>query len=170
MNWQKRRSLVNTSLLMLLANLLPGPAGAADLNWLTDLPKAQDQARNEKKLVLMNFTGSDWCPWCAKLKKEVFNTKEFEEFAAKNLVLLEVDFPRTKKQSDELQRANAQLKKKYAEHDGFPTIAVLKSDGKGAWRLVWKQIGCSLPGETKPLNAKLDPKNWIARMDDARKK
>ena len=65
-----------------------------ELQWLTDVPKAQAQAKSEKKLVMLDFTGSDWCGWCIKLHNEVFSKPEFSEYAKKNLVLVEVDFPR----------------------------------------------------------------------------
>src|SRR6185436_2003646 len=55
---------------------------------------ATAQAKKEGKLLMMNFTGSDWCGWCIKLKGEVFSKPEFDEFASKHLVLLEIDFPR----------------------------------------------------------------------------
>src|SRR5437870_8783223 len=87
--------------------------GAEELNWLTDLPKAQAQAKKENKLVMLDFTGSDWCGWCIKLNKEVFSKSEFADYAKKNLVLVEVDFPHAKKQSQELKKANAALKEKY---------------------------------------------------------
>ena len=51
-------------------------AGAAEVNWLTDLPKAQAQAKKENKQVLMDFTGSDWCGWCIKFNKEVLSTPD----------------------------------------------------------------------------------------------
>ena len=102
---------------------------ASELNWMTDLPKAQAKAKAEKKLVMMDFTGSDWCGWCIKLDKEVFSTPEFTEYAKKNLVLVEVDFPNKKKQSPELKKANAELQKKY-RIEGYPTIIVLNGEGK----------------------------------------
>lgn len=102
---------------------------ASDASWLTDLPKAQAQAKAENKLVLMNFTGSDWCGFCIKLHKEVFSKSEFKEFAAKHLVLVEVDFPQEKKQSQELKKANAALEKKY-KVGGYPTLVILNGDGK----------------------------------------
>ena len=77
---------------------------ASEATWLTDLPKAQAQAKAEKKIVLMDFTGSDWCPPCKALHKNVFSTQEFQEYAAKNLVLVEVDFPRAKQQTEELRK------------------------------------------------------------------
>lgn len=102
---------------------------SAGEGWLTDLPKAQAQAKAEKKLVLMEFTGSDWCPPCKALHKNVFSTAEFKEYAGKNLVLVELDFPRTKQLPEELKKANQRLAKEY-KIEGYPTVIVLGSDGK----------------------------------------
>src|SRR6266481_9627103 len=88
-------------------------AGAAELQWNTDLAKAQAQAKKENKLVMLDFTGSDWCGWCIKLHSEVFSKPEFAEYARKNLVLVEVDFPRKKKLSAEQKKANDALQQKY---------------------------------------------------------
>jgi len=66
---------------------------AADSTWLTDLPKAKQQAKAEGKLVLLDFTGSDFCSSCIRLHKEVFPAKEFAAFAKQRLILVEVDFP-----------------------------------------------------------------------------
>jgi thioredoxin-related protein len=104
-------------------------AGAEELQWLTDLPKAQAKAKEEKKLVMLDFTGSDWCGWCIKLNKEVFSKSEFSDYAKKNLVLVEVDFPRQKKQSAEQKKANQALQEKY-QIRGYPTLVVLDGDGK----------------------------------------
>ena len=101
---------------------------AGELNWLTDLPAAQAQAKAENKMVLLDFTGSDWCGWCIKFKQEALDTKEFQDYAAANLVLVEVDFPRKKPQSAGQKEANAALSKKY-KADGFPTFVVLSKDG-----------------------------------------
>jgi protein disulfide-isomerase len=104
-------------------------ASAAELEWMTDLPKAQAKAKEEKKMVMLDFTGSDWCGWCIKLHKEVFSTPAFAEYAKDNLVLVEVDFPTKKKQSAELKKANDELQRKY-KIDGYPTIIVLNAEGK----------------------------------------
>jgi protein disulfide-isomerase len=125
-------------------------AGAAELKWLTDLPKAQAQAKKENKQVLMDFTGSDWCGWCIKFNKEVLSTPEFAAYAAKNLVLVEVDFPRKKEQSAELKKANKALGSKY-KVGGYPTFVVLDKDGKE----VGRQGGYSAGGPTAFI-AKLD--------------
>ena len=113
----------------LIAGLALLQAGADELQWKTDLPKAQAQAKQENKLVMLDFTGSDWCGWCIKLNREVFSKAEFAKFAKENLVLVEVDFPRTKKQTEEQKRANAALAEKY-KIQGYPTIVVLNGDGK----------------------------------------
>lgn len=85
-------------------------------------------------MLLMDFTGSDWCPPCILLRKQVFSKPEFADYAAKNLVLLEVDFPRFKKQSDEENVANQKLAQQFGI-EGFPTIVILDSSGKVAGQL-----------------------------------
>jgi protein disulfide-isomerase len=129
-------------------------AAADELNWLTDLPKAQAKAKEENKLVMLDFTGSDWCGWCIKLKKEVFSQPAFADYASKSLVLVEVDFPRNKPQSAELKKANAALQDKY-KIEGYPTIIVLNSDGKKVGELGYQPGG---------------PKAFIAELDKLKKK
>lgn len=68
---------------------------ASDI-WGTDYPAALTQAASSKKPILLEFTGSDWCPPCMKLTKDVFEQPAFEDFAKENLVLVKLDFPRTK--------------------------------------------------------------------------
>ena len=123
---------------------------AAELTWLTDLPKAQAQAKAENKMVLLDFTGSDWCGWCKKFDAEVFQTTEFKNYAAKNLVLVQLDYPHTKPQSDALKKANAELKKRYDTH-GFPTFVVLSKDGGE----IGRQVGYS-KGGPQVFTAKLE--------------
>lgn len=102
---------------------------AAKPGWLTNLDEAQKAALAEKKLLLMDFTGSDWCGWCIMLDKEVFSKPEFKEYASKNLVLLELDFPRMKKMPPEVTAQNEKLAVKYGIQ-GFPTVVVFDSSGK----------------------------------------
>jgi thioredoxin-related protein len=128
---------------------------AADSTWLTSVPDATAQAKKESKLVFLNFTGSDWCSWCKKLDAEVFSLKDFQDYAKKNLVLVEVDFPNQKKLPDALVKANDALKTKYTI-SGFPTLVVLKPDGT----VVWKQVGYMAGG----------PAAMIAKLDEAKKK
>ena len=118
---------------MMVAGLAWAASGAG-LPWLTDLPQALAKAKAENKKVLVDFTGSDWCPWCIKLQKEIFQQDAFVEFAKKNLVLVEVDFPRAKAQSAELKRANQALLKQYGI-EGYPTVLVFDSQGKQVGKL-----------------------------------
>ena len=67
----------------------------------------------------MDFTGSDWCPWCIKLDKDIFSKPEFADYAKTNLVLVQLDFPNQKPQSDDLKKANAALQAKYDHEGGF---------------------------------------------------
>ena len=121
--------------LALITGWLGFSAAAAEGEWMTDLAKAQEKAKAEKKLVLVDFTGSDWCPPCIQLHKNVFSSNEFKEFAKKNLVLVEVDFPRRKEQPEPLKKANRELAKKY-DIDGYPTVIVFDSNGKQLKRSV----------------------------------
>ena len=125
----------------LLLTLSLAPAlPAADGNWQTDPEKALSDAKGTKKLVLMDFTGSDWCGWCIKLNKEVFSQPEFQEYAKENLVLLELDFPRSKPQTAEDKARNEALAKKF-RIQGFPTIVVLNSEGKQVGQLGYMKGG-----------------------------
>ncbi len=135
----------------LFALCLAGSMMASELTWMTSLPDAQAKAKKEHKLVFMNFTGSDWCGWCKKMDAETFSKPEFADYAKKNLVLVELDFPTAKKpQSDDLKAANAALKSKYEIH-GFPTMVAVNADGSVAW----KNEGY-LEGGPSALIAKLD--------------
>lgn len=127
-----------TCLLFALAIGAPGLSGAE--GWMTDLTAAEEKAKAEKKILLMDFTGSDWCVWCTRLNTEVFSTKEFKAYAEKNLVLLEIDFPQKKKQSAEVKKANQALQRKY-HVQGFPTVVVLNSEGKKLGQLGYLQGG-----------------------------
>lgn len=101
---------------------------AADGVWLESFDKAAAAARSSGHPILADFTGSDWCGWCIKLRQEVFDTQQFKDWAAKTVVLLEVDFPRGKPQSDEVKAANQKLQAKYGI-EGYPTIVFLDADG-----------------------------------------
>lgn len=96
---------------------------------MTDFSKAKAQAKAEHKMILMDFNGSDWCTGCQALRKNILSTSEFIEYAKKNLVLVDVDFPEHKAQAKSLKKANKALEKKF-DVDGFPTLVILDSNGK----------------------------------------
>ena len=114
--------------------------GADEATWETDLPQAQAAAKAANKSVLLDFTGSDWCGWCIKLKAEVFSKSEFVEYAKKNIVLVEVDFPRKKKLNATQKKANDALAAKY-KIEGYPTVIVLNSEGKKVGELGYQAGG-----------------------------
>ena len=107
-------------------------AQAQDIYWETNLNVAADKAIKENKPMLLFFTGSDWCGWCIKLQKEVFKTTDFADWAQKNVVLVELDFPRRTAQQPDIQQQNAQLQQIF-EVRGYPTVWLVtptKTDGK----------------------------------------
>ena len=97
--------------------------------WIDDFAVAKAKAQEKDKLVLVDFTGSDWCGWCIKLRKEVLDTPEFDDYAKDKFVLMEVDCPRKKKQDAMLAQQNQKLCQQY-KISGFPTILVLNPEGE----------------------------------------
>jgi len=116
-------------LIALLAATVFWQVNAGESTWLTDLAKAQAQAKTENKIVLVDFTGSDWCPACIRFDREVLGSSTFQKYAAQNVVVVEVDFPQDKTQPDALKKANAALQDQF-KVEGFPTFVVLDKDGK----------------------------------------
>jgi len=104
--------------------------------WVTDLDKAIEQAGKENKSVLVEFTGSDWCPPCIAMRKNVFSKKEFVDAASKNFILVELDFP---KKDKELKEKNQPLAEKY-KIEGFPTVILLDSKGEEFTRFFASQF------------------------------
>jgi thiol:disulfide interchange protein len=116
---------------------------AATGGWTESLKDALARAKEEKKIVLADFTGTDWCTSCMKLRKDVFEKPEFKEWAAKNAVLLEVDFPSKKKQSAELKAQNKKLMDDNAV-EGFPTTVLLDAEGKAIGKFEYEEGGPAL--------------------------
>jgi thioredoxin-related protein len=102
---------------------------SAEVSWLTDYTEAKAKAKSDNKFVLLDFTGSDWCGYCKRMQAEIFSKPQFQDYAAKNLVLVELDFPRAKPQSDTVRKQNMKLASEY-EIEGFPTLIVLSPEGK----------------------------------------
>ncbi len=141
--------------LSLMALLLVVQVGCARLEWTTNLPDSQTAAKAQNKLVLLDFTGSDWCAWCIKMHKEVLDTGKFAAYARNNLVLVEVDFPEKKVLPERLKAANEALQEKY-KVEGFPTYIALNAEGKE----IWRQEGYLAGG----------PEAFIAALEKARKR
>lgn len=97
------------------------------LNWYTDINKASAVAIKEGKPMMLFFTGSDWCGWCHKLQKEVFNTAEFENWASDNIILVELDFPKNKAQTEAIKTQNRNLQQQFGVR-GYPTCWFVRPD------------------------------------------
>jgi protein disulfide-isomerase len=97
--------------------------------WQDSMDAAMEASAQSGKPILANFTGSDWCGWCVKLKKDVFETNEFKQWARENVILLELDYPKRRNQPVEIKRQNAELKSRYGIN-GYPTILLLSADGE----------------------------------------
>ena len=132
------------TLLLLATSVHAGGAG-----WLTDYEKAAAQAKKEGKLILVDFNGSDWCPPCIGLRKQVFDTDTFKTWAKENVILLDIDFPRRTPQAAAQKKHNQTLAKKY-EIRGFPTVLFLTPQGRIVARHGFAQGG---------------PAAWIKKID-----
>ncbi len=108
--------------------------------FIEDFEAAKKEAAAFKQPIFAFFTGSDWCGWCMKLRSEALDTKEFEKFAADNLILFEADFPRGKKQSSSLKKQNEALAAKYGVR-GYPSVFLLDADGKVLGKTGYQQGG-----------------------------
>ncbi len=105
---------------------------------MDDLAKAKAGANGKR--ILLDFTGSDWCGWCKKLDAEVFSTQEFKDYAAKHLVLVEVDFPHSFKLAEATQKQNEALAKKY-QINGYPTVIITSPSGVKKGQLGYMEGG-----------------------------
>mgnify|MGYP000083583438 FL=1 len=122
-------------------------------DWNTDMNKAIEISHNTGKPLMLFFTGSDWCGWCIKLQKAVFSKPDFVKWATKNVVLVELDFPRRTKISEELTAQNRNLQQMFGVK-GYPTVWFVTpevTDGK----VNFKRLGSQ---GASPLDAK----GWIA--------
>jgi thioredoxin-related protein len=143
------KTLLLKSAILLAAMAVSFSTARAATGWSDDYDKALAKAKTEKKMVLLDFTGSDWCSWCMKLDKEVFSKKEFKDYAKENLVLVEVDFPNAKRQTKKLKEQNEKLKTEHSIQ-GFPTMIVLNSEGEKVGQLGY------MAGGPAPFIEKLD--------------
>jgi len=115
-------------LLLCVSSAFAAPQGDS-VKWFDDFTAAKAEAHKTGKPILANFTGSDWCPWCIKLEKEVFSQQAFQDFASSSVILFIADFPRQKELAPAVQKQNDDLQTRYKIR-GFPTVLILDPDGK----------------------------------------
>lgn len=102
------------------------------------LESAEQKARTEHKLILLNFSGSDWCGPCIRMTKEILENEEFQKYLNANLLFINADFPRLKKHQlkEDLKKENEELAEKYNSDGTFPCTLLLDGSGKVIER--WK--------------------------------
>ena len=122
--------LFTTTLATLAIGISTALAGGE--GWMTDLDAALEKSKSENKPVLIEFTGSDWCPPCMMMSEKVFSKKEFTEEASKKFILVELDFP---KGDRELAEKNQPHAKEY-KINGFPTVVLLDEEQKEFQRFI----------------------------------
>ena len=152
---------------------LPGNSSAVEANEETELRKngawflfvedAYAESAATGKPILANFTGSDWCGWCIRLKNEVFKTDKFLTWAEENVVLLELDYPRKKTMSEELRVQNSSLAQAF-QITGYPTIWVFNL----AFNETEKQFKIEALGKTGYVAGGAE--NWILSTNTILKK
>lgn len=139
-----------------LSLLLPATLLAQAPTWHTDYDAAKALAAKSGKPLLVDFTGTDWCPYCVLLEKEVLKTPAFEAWAGK-VVLLKLDYPTRAGRTEEKLKADPSLARRMALKDqfkitGFPTVILMDPEGRELNRL---------PGFTKGTA----PEAWIAQLE-----
>ena len=124
----------NNKLAITQEKVISNPANNS--GWLINYEDVYNQSVEQNKPIMANFTGSDWCGWCKKLKKAVFDTETFKKWAEQNVILFELDFPRRTPQDSDIKQQNANLQRTFGQLvRGFPTVLifdierVLKEDG-----------------------------------------
>ena len=100
--------------------------------WHYNLDDAKQIAKKEHKHILLNFSGSDWCGPCIRMRKEIFEIDVFEKMADTELVLVNADFPRMKKNqlSSKQQELNNAIAEQYNSQGKFPYTLLLDANGK----------------------------------------
>jgi len=99
--------------------------------WHLNLDEAKQIAQKEHKFILLNFSGSDWCGPCIKLRKEIFESSTFQKMADRNLVLVNADFPRMKKNqlSSKQEQLNNAMADRYNAKGRFPYTVLMDAEG-----------------------------------------
>jgi thioredoxin-related protein len=142
-------------MVLLFGLLAAARTASAAPEWLTSVPAAEAEAKKDHKLVLLYFTGSDWCEWCLRMDAEIFAKPEFERYASTNLALVMLDYPVKKPQPTALKDANEALRVKY-NIEIYPTLLATTPEGK----IVWTMSHYPLGGLAE----------LTAQLDEARKK
>ena len=141
---------------------MAAPSQAAE--WMTDFDAAKAKAKKEGKAILMEFTGSDWCGWCVRLRSTILDSRDFQQYAKDKFVLLEVDIPRNVNKIGAAQHARNRAIAAQYNISTYPTILVLDADGTVLGGFIGGRD--SLQSVISPLNEAL---NNSKKATEARK-
>lgn len=121
---------------------------SGEIKWLDSYEQAVADSKETSKPIILFFTGSDWCTWCSRLEREVFDSQEFRESSSK-FIFLKLDFPLNHSLPQNITSQNKELQRKY-DVRSFPTIVILDPQQR--------QIGITgyRPGGGKSYSAHLD--------------
>lgn len=126
----KRSIIIFLSLALAAVGVLQSAENRSGrVNWMTNYDEAVKVSRSTSKPMLLLFTGSDWCTWCIKLEKEVFNTQEFADAAGDKFVFVKIDFPVNKASPPDVSAQNKRLQKSFGV-EGFPSVILLDAHQK----------------------------------------
>ena len=127
---------------------------AQELKWHTDVSEAAKLSLEQKKPMLMFFTGSDWCGWCIRLQKEVLKTDDFAKWADKNVILVEFDYPRRTPQDQAVREQNLNMQRMF-NVSGYPTVWFVNPEQKEG-----KKVNLDALGSTGYVKG--GPDAWLA--------
>lgn len=122
--------------------------------WQDTFDGAVKLANEEDKPIVLVFSGSDWCPPCIRLKRNILDSEDFKKYASANYVLYNADFPKKKKnqlQEDKLN-SNKSLAEQYNPKGHFPLVVVMDKQK-------------SVLGKTG-FNRKNSPQEYISLLND----
>ena len=127
------------------------------LTWYDDVSKAISVAVAKKKPIMLFFTGSDWCGWCMRLKREVFNLPDFKTWSDENVILVELDFPRRKRLPENIMKQNRELANVFAVR-GYPTVWIVEP------QIMENKVNFLKMGTLGYVAG--GPENWIGRANN----
>jgi thioredoxin-related protein len=132
------RKWIGFALIALLAGCARQPLVLPEGN--QDVTAAAAQARETGRMLLLNFSGSDWCKWCVTLDHEILSQPAFQAYAEQNLVSVVLDFPRRTPQDPAVREQNERLLRHFGVR-GFPTLLLFSPDGELMGRLGYEPGG-----------------------------
>lgn len=128
------------------------------IQWEPSFENAKKTAKEKHELILLNFSGSDWCGPCILMRKEYLENDTFTAMANENLVLVNADFPRKKKNlgNADIVKRNEALAEQYNKEGAFPLTLLLDADGKvlKSWRGKPETSAADWTAEIKSICAK----------------